>query len=135
MRYVTTVAGCLLLAVASVGCHRTVNTVAVGDSMTSEYKWIQTDSGLSEQATVVSARKDRVNGLLKVQIELLNRRNHDERIVYKFQWLDASGMEITSIASDWQPKVINGRESVMIVGVAPDARVTDCRVKLQENVR
>ena len=119
----------------SAGCHRTVNTVAVGDSQITEYQWIQTDSGLNDIAHVVSARKDRVNGLLKVQVELTNLRNHDERIVYKFQWLDANGMEVPSISNDWVPKVINGRESLMIVGVAPDPRVTDCRLKLQENVR
>ena len=135
MRVLTYVAGTLVLAAAALGCHRTVNTVEVGESLPGEYKWIQTDSGMSAQATVIAAKKERVNGLLKVQVKLLNRRNHDERFVYKFQWLDANGYEIQSVASDWQPRVINGKESITITGIAPDARVTDCHLKLQENVR
>jgi uncharacterized protein YcfL len=128
--------GCLLLGLAvAAGCHRTVNTVAVGDSLGSEYKWIQTDTGVSQICQIVSARKDRVNGLLKVQVEVLNIRNHDERFVYRFQWLDANGMEITSVANDWVPQVINGRESLTIQGIAPDPRVTDARIKMQENIR
>lgn len=130
------IGGALLLGLALIGgCHRTVNTVGVGESISPEYKWIQTDSGVSQICNVVSARKTRVNDLLKVQVELTNQRNHDERFVYKFQWLDANGMEVSSITNDWTAKVINGRETVMIQGIAPTSRVTDCRLLMQENVR
>ena len=135
MKRLLTLGASALLAIAVAGCHRTVDTVQVGESLGTQYNWIQTDSGLSQMAHVVSARKERVNGLLKVEVEVINLREHDERIVYKFQWLDANGMEISSITNDWLPKVINGKESVMIAGIAPDPRVTDCRLKLQENVR
>jgi uncharacterized protein YcfL len=134
-RLLTLGGACLLGLGIATGCHRTTDTVAVGESLGTEYKWIQTDSGLNEMAHVVSAHKDRVNGLLKVQVEVVNLRNHDERIVYKLHWLDANGMEITSVSNDWVPLVINGRESAWIQGIAPDPRVTDCRVKIQENIR
>jgi uncharacterized protein YcfL len=129
--------GCgLLLAVAVAGCHSTVNTVSVGDSLGTGYSMVQTDYGLSQICKVISARKTRTDtGALKVQVELMNTRNHDERFVYKFLWLDANGMEIPSITNDWQVRVINGKETIMLTGVAADPRVKDCRVKMQESVQ
>ncbi len=129
--------GCgLLLAVAIVGCQRTVDTVQVGDSLGTSYKWVQTDGGASQAFKVVTARKARTEtGQLKVEVEVQNIRKTYERFVYKFQWLDAKGMEINSITNDWQVRVVNGLETVTLTGMAADARVTDCRVKLQKDVR
>lgn len=129
--------GCgLLLLAAIAGCSRSVDTVQVGDSLGNEYKWIQTDAGIGKTAKVVSAKKTRTDtGLLKVQVELYSVRHNDAKFVYKFVWLDAKGMEINSITNDWQVRVINGHETLMITGTAGDPRVTDCRLKLQDNIR
>ena len=129
--------GCgLLLTAALLGCQRTVDTVAVGDSLGSSYNWVQTDGGASRAFKVITARKTRTEtGLLKVEVELQNTRKSYERFVYKFEWLDAKGMEINSITNDWQVRVVNGLETVTLTGMAADARVTDCRVKLQKDIR
>lgn len=129
--------GCgLLLAAAVAGCQRTVDTVQVGDSLDTPYKWIKTDGGASQAFKVVNARKARTEtGQLKVEVDVQNVRKTYERFVYKFEWLDAKGMEINSITNDWQVRVVNGLETVTLTGIAADPRVTDCRVKLQKDVR
>ena len=129
--------GCgLLLSAAIVGCQRTVDTVAVGDSLGSSYTWVEKDRGVSHAFKVITARKARTDtGLLKVEVELQNTRTEYERFVYKFQWLDVKGMEINSITNDWQVRVVNGLETVTLTGMAGDPRVTDCRVKLQKDIR
>jgi len=129
--------GCgLLVTAAIVGCQRTVDTVQVGDSLGTSYKWVQTDSGASQAFKVITARKTRTEtGQLKVEVELQNIRKSYERFVYKFEWFDAKGMEISSITNDWQVRVVNGLETVTLTGIAADARVTDCRVKLQKDIR
>ncbi len=136
MNGITRIGFGLLLAAAIAGCTRTVDTVEVGDSLGTQYKWIQTDAGIGRTCKVISAQKTRTDtGLLKVQVELYSVRHNDVHFVYKFQWLDAKGMEINSITNDWQVRVINGHEKLMITGVAGDPRVTDCRLKLQDNIR
>lgn len=129
--------GCgLLLAAAVVGCHSTVNTVTVGDQLGTQYRWIQTDAGLSRMCKVVSAKKTRNDaGLLVVQVDLTSTLNHTKTFVYKYQWFDASGMELTSVSNDWLPKVIHGKETITLSQVAPDARATECRLLMQESVR
>lgn len=123
-------------ALALAGCHRTVNTVEVGDAAGSpQYRWIQTDSGLGSVAHVTSASKTRVNDLLRVQVEITNDRERQQRLYYRFEYLDADGMVVDTPLSTWQPIVIQGRETIKINGVAPNPRVTDCRLKLQESIR
>jgi uncharacterized protein YcfL len=124
-----------MVSVSLAGCRRTVDTVHVGDSYGDQYKWVQTDSGMGQIAKVISARKQRVNDLLKVQVELMNTRKNDERFVYKWVWLDADGLEITSITNTWNVRVINAKETIMLSAIAPDPRVTDARLLLQESVR
>lgn len=134
MRKFVIVASGLVLTVAIGGCHSSVNTVKVGESQP-QFQWIQTDKVLSEQTTVVSAKKIRENGLLKMQVELINSGRDDERFLYKIEWLDADGFELKSISTGWMAKVIQGKETMAISAIAPDPRATDCRLKLQENAR
>jgi uncharacterized protein YcfL len=49
-------------------------------------------------------------GLLKVQIELLNRKRSLQRFSYQFEWFDASGMQINNVASPTVPDQIEGGE-------------------------
>ena len=70
-----------------------------------------------------------------MQVDLKNTRNREERIVYRFVWLDAQGIEIPSIQNDWLPRSIGSGEQVQLVGIAPDTRVTDAIVKIQQSIR
>lgn len=120
-----------------VGCeHQTVDTVAVGSTADTNYKWIHTDYGIDNIAKVVSARKDRVNGLLRVQVEIVNRSRDPQTLTYKWEWYDANGIEIISIATnEWLPLVLGGKEDKPISAIAPDPRIVDARLKIQKSVR
>jgi uncharacterized protein YcfL len=126
---------CLVAALALAGC-RSTDTVYVGEKMGGPpYRWVQTDNNLKHKARVISARQDRQNDLLRVQVDLQNTRNRTERIVYRFVWLDAKGIEVSSIQNTWTVRTLGGGETIQIGGIAPDPRVTDCLVKIQEAVR
>lgn len=133
MRRVLVLGGCLA-ALALAGCH-SVDTVYVGDAGGPPYKWVQTDNNLRNKAEVVSAKRDRQNGLLRVQVDVKNNYNRTERIVYRFVWLDEQGIEVSSIQNDWLPRILGAGEQIQIVGIAPDPRVTDAIVKIQESIR
>lgn len=125
----------LAIAAALAGCHRTINTVEVGQSVDGQYRWIVTDSGLSQVAAVVAARKTRADDLLRVEVEVENLRPIQQRFYYRFEWFDADGNIVDTPLSTWQPQIVAGRERVVIKGIAPNPRVADCRLKLQESSR
>ena len=64
-----------------------------------------------------------------------NTRRKEQRIVYRFVWLDAKGIEVSSVQNDWLPKIVGGYETIQLVGIAPDPRVTDGIVKIKESLR
>ena len=135
MRKMLVLGGCLAVALAMGGC-RTTNNVYVGDGLGGPpYRWVQVDDNLDDVAQVVVARQDRQNGLLRVQVEVQNVRRVEKRVVYRFVWLDEKGIEVTSIQNDWLPKILGGHETVQLTGIAPDTRVTQCIVKIQESLR
>lgn len=134
MRKMLVLGGCLAAALAMGGCR--TETVYIGDGLGGPpYRWVQTDTELKDVAKVIAARQDRQNNLLRVQVEVQNLRRTEKRIVYRFVWMDEKGIEVSSIQNDWLPKILGSHETVQLTGIAPDTRVTQCIVKLQESMR
>jgi len=125
----------LMVGLALAGCRR-ADTVYVGKTVDGQtYRWIQTDNNLRYKAEIVSARRDRENGLLRVQVDLRNTRYRTERIIYRFSWFDEKGIEVPSIQSTWTVRTLNGGETIQITGIAPDPRVTDSMISIMEASR
>lgn len=130
------IASLLVCAIYLHGC-RTVNTVEpaqpVAQPQIVDDKRIDTDSSLRRKATVVQVREATVgNGLLKIQVEILNRRNSRQQVDYRFEWVDSDGMVVDTPMSRWTQISLAGKESVWITGVAPTPRTVDFRLKLIE---
>lgn len=124
------------LGVAAFGCSHSVDTVEVhGDAQGGGYSWIQTDGHLEKVAAVVGARKTKADDLLKIQIELLNKHDTAKKFYYRIEWIEGDGMIVQSPTPIWQMRTIQGQEQIVLQAVAPNARVTDCKVKLQEDVK
>ena len=129
-------AGVVLLAVT--GCRTSVNTIENAQKegqrqMISDSRVI-TDGSLARKVSFVGVNQTMTpGGLLKVQIELLNRKRSLQRFSYQFQWFDAGGMQINNAASPMVPDQIEGGESKFISSVAPAPACKDFRVKFIEN--
>ncbi|MEJ0091077.1 MAG: YcfL family protein [Limisphaerales bacterium] len=125
-----------LLAVT--GCKTTVNSVENAQKegqrqMISDSRVI-TDSGLNNKVSIVGVNTTMTpGGLLKVQVELLNKTRSYQAFNYRFEWFDASGMQLNNVASALIPSTIEGRESKFISAVAPTPACKDFRLKLIEN--
>lgn len=93
-----------------------------------------TDGSLNKKVSVVGVNQTMTpGGLLKVQVELLNRTRSYQAFNYRFEWFDASGMQMNNVASALIPSTIEGKESKFISAVAPTATCKDFRLKLIEN--
>jgi uncharacterized protein YcfL len=133
-RIYLSLAGIGLLALS--GC-TTVNTVENADKqgqrqMVTDQRAI-TDASLDRKVSIVGVNQSMTpGGLLKVQVELQNRTRSLQRFNYRFEWFDANGMQVTTVASALLPDQIEGKESKFIFGVAPNPNCKDFRVKFIE---
>jgi uncharacterized protein YcfL len=129
-------AGVTLLVLC--GCRTSVNTIENTQKegqrqMISDTRVI-TDTSLARKVSLVGVNQTMTpGGLLKIQIELLNRKHSLQRFSYQFQWFDASGMQLTAVALPTISDQIECGESKFISAVAPTPAIKDFRVKFIEN--
>jgi len=92
-----------------------------------------TDASLARKVSIVGVNQAMTpGGLLKVQVELLNRTRSLQRFNYRFEWFDANGMQVNNVISAVIPDQIEGMESKMISSIAPSPSCKDFRVKFIE---
>ena len=131
-------AGCIAGLLGLSGCKTSVNSVENAQKsgqreMVSDARVI-TDGSLNKKVSVVGVNQTMTpGGLLKVQVELLNRTRSYQTFNYRFEWFDASGMQMNSLSTAVVGSTIEGRESKFISAVAPTAACKDFRLKLLEN--
>lgn len=99
-------------------------------------KRVVTDSSLNKKVSIVGLNESTTNGgFLRVQIEVLNRKNSMQNFSYLIEWFDMNGMLMNTPASVWIPRQIEGQETLTITTVAPTTTARDFRIKFIENVR
>jgi len=131
--YSLAVAGAALVLA---GCS-TVNTVENADkagqrNMITDQRVI-TDSDLNRKVSIVGLNTAMTpGGLLKVQVEVLNRTRSPQRFLYKVEWFDANGMQVNNIISANVPEQLEGKESKMLFSIAPNPSCRDFRIKFIE---
>lgn len=92
-----------------------------------------TDASLKKKVDIVGVNTTLLpGGLLKVQVELQNRKRSLQRFIYRFEWFDQNGMQVNGVISSPIPDQIEGMESKMISSVAPNPNCRDFRVKFIE---
>jgi uncharacterized protein YcfL len=129
-------AGALLLAVS--GCKTSVNSVENAQKsgqrdMVADQRAI-TDGSLKKKVAIVGVNSAMTTGgFLQVQIELLNNTRSLQRFSYHFEWFDANGMQINTLAPVEIPDQIQGGEDKFISSMAPTTACRDFRVKFIKN--
>jgi uncharacterized protein YcfL len=129
-------AGALLLVAA--GCKTSVNSVEnaqkTGQRQMVADQRVITDSSLKKKVSIVGVNQSMTSGgFLKVQIELFNTTGSLQRFSYHFEWFDANGMELSTLAPAEIPDEIQGGEDKFISSVAPTPICRDFRVKFIRN--
>jgi uncharacterized protein YcfL len=133
----TKLAGLFAVALVVAGCHNSMNSVENAQkegqrAMIADQR-VVTDTGLNKNVSVVGLNTAMTpGGLLKVQAELLNRSRSLQRFSYRFEWFDASGMQIDTVMTAVIADQIEGGESKFISAVAPIPACKDFRLKLLE---
>lgn len=101
-------------------------TPAYADSMASKLEQL----GEMTYLKVTDLRVAKRNGLLNIQAEVTNTSSSNERMFYRFKWLDDSGFSVWD-EEPWKPVVIYGKQKHLIKAIAPTPQATDFRLELQ----
>ncbi|MBQ7206997.1 MAG: YcfL family protein [Lentisphaeria bacterium] len=150
-RHFLTTAAALLLALGAVGCQDTVNTVENRDpAMTPDSvdtRAFSTDSFCRDRLALISMRRSTTpGGVMMVQAQIRSERygfwselwsgmtgTNPYHVLYRFDWLDGSGMAVSTAANAWQPLIFAPGEVKFIQGVAPNARCRDFVLSVRED--
>lgn len=88
------------------------------------------DSGLSSSIEVRGARVYERGGARFGQVTLVNRGNSPRTVKYRFDWLDAEGVNVTPLRNDFAEISLAAGETREVTGSAA-ARATDFRFTIQ----
>ena len=138
--FVAALAAGLVMVLAASGCRTTVNTVENTErqgvrQMVNDSRVI-TDRTLNRKVNVVGVNATTApNGVMRVQIEVVNLKSSPQTFFSSFEWFDANAMQVSSASGGWTQRQIMGRESMMLQATAPTPECRDFRLKLMENPR
>ena len=133
----TKLAALCAAALALTGCHNPINSVENAQkegqrNMIADQRVVN-DTGLAKAVSVVGVNTAMTpGGVLKVQVELLNRTKSLHPYSYRFEWFDVNGMQINGVMTAVIADVIEGGESKYISAIAPTPACKDFRLKLSE---
>lgn len=119
------------------GCATNVNTVQRAEpEARPNYvadKRIITDSTLGSALKIGAVNQTTVSGnLLKVQVAVENAKSSPRTFNYRFEWIDADGMQVSTPSNGWKSIRLQGREASTISAVAVSPKAVDFTLKLQE---
>jgi uncharacterized protein YcfL len=131
----TKLAALFAAVLAAAGCHTPVNSVEnaqkTGQRTMIADQRVIIDQSLNRSVNIVGVNTATTSGgVLRVQVELLNRTKSLQRFAYTFEWFDVNGMQINNVLSATIPDQIEGGEDKFISGVAPTPACKDFRLKL-----
>jgi len=103
-----------------------------GDYAYSNYVLINNRALLRDlQITDIKSRM--VNGLMQVQVQVLNKSGRDFSFDYTFSWFDDQGFQVFGVDGHWSPLLINGNEVKSLIGVAPKFEAQQFKVKIRKS--
>ncbi|MDR2880694.1 MAG: YcfL family protein [Azoarcus sp.] len=101
-------------------------SAAEGGSIASKVE----ELGKMDYLRVTDMRAVRRDNLLRVQFTVTNSSPGNERLHYRFRWLDADGFTVWE-EEPWKPEIIYGKQNKVINVVAPTFKAADFKLELQ----
>ncbi len=134
---IATVIGSIMFGFLLSSCNSPVNTVENADKNWEKNfirnKRVEADEYLAKRLQIDSVDSEELpGGLMKAQVTVRNVKRSDDKFAYKFQWFNASGMEVSTSAQPWLEKIIVGGEVVYLSSVSPNPQCKDFKILMKE---
>src|SRR5690606_27514039 len=98
---------------------------------------ISTSGRINKTALVESVYESRDSGLLRVQVNVVNRDrgtlggNKTRGIKYQFAWYDEAGLRVADNNTGWKTLLLQTQQFGDITGTAPTPHVVDWRLSME----
>ena len=133
------IATALVVSLGLTGCSTTAGVEATGKMSWDDQgartldKNVQfNNSSLKGDIQIVDIKSTMAGDIMRAQATLRSKDKDTLPFQYRFEWYEASGLEINSGAGSWKPLILNGREAKTIQAVAPDPRAKEFKLKIRE---
>jgi uncharacterized protein YcfL len=121
---------CLVGFAAICGCS-TTGEVAGKSASSSPYLIVE-DYVLASQVSVTGVSHQLLGDLMQAHVTLKSNRERSLRILYRFQWYDATGIEIAPGAKPYNELILEGLESKGVTSIAPSPSAVAFKVKVRK---
>jgi uncharacterized protein YcfL len=132
-------AAALIASLGLAGCSTTAGVETTGKmtwdeqgARSLEKNVVFNNSGLKGDIQIVDVKSAMAGDIMRAQATLRSKDRDTLPFQYRFDWYDASGLEINSGAGSWKPLILYGRESKTIQAVAPDPRAKEFKLKIRD---
>lgn len=129
----------LIASFAFTGCSTTAGVETSGKmtwddqgARTLDKNVVFNNSGLKGDFQILDIKSAMAGDMMRAQVTLRSKDKDTLPFQYRFEWFDASGIEINSGSGSWKPLTLNGKESKTIQSVAPDPRGKEFKLKIRE---
>jgi uncharacterized protein YcfL len=118
------------------GCKTPVSTVSPAnpeaDTHWIEDKRVYADPSTKGVVEVIGANTaESASGLLQAQVTLHNRTDSTKSIEYRFDWVDANGIQVDSPQARWIVVHVMGKDTVRVNALAPVPGARDFTFKFK----
>lgn len=131
------------LLLATAGCNTTQNQVNTVEPANPAYvrrniedKRIIRDPETSRGVAVLNVIEGTTpDGMMRVGVEVQNKRRSSFRFNYRFDWFDQQGFPVNTPTATMVSQQIEGGQVLILHSVAPNANARDFRLSLQKSTR
>ena len=116
----------------TVGCVETAGTRVRIDTVAGDAAVYEGSARLSNRVKVVRTTYDQYDGIKKASVTIESLTHRRQRIQARMIWLDAEGTEIDSDGKPFRAIILDGKDSFVFTGVAPNAKATVAKMVIRE---
>ncbi len=120
------------VAVVVAGCAETAGTRVKIDTRTGEAAVYEGSTRLSNRVKVVRTTYDEYDGIKKASVTIESLTHRRQRLQARMIWLDAEGTEIDPDGKPFRAIVLDGKDSFVFTGVAPNAKAVTAKMVIRE---
>lgn len=124
-----------IVAVAMVGCARnTTSNIAemrIGETDVDK-RVIINHRGFAKRVSFETLEARRAGDILQARVEVQNHKKKTIPFVYRFEWFDKDGFPVESGVSIWKNGWLKGKQTLSLVGTAPNAKAADVRLHIRQ---
>lgn len=113
------------------GCATSGLQAGNADYMSSPYLVVD-DLVLADQISIVRVDRDIVGETMRAHVTLKSNRARSLRLLYRFSWYDANGMEIDGGGKPYRDLIIEGKDAVSVTSMAPSPYAREFKIRVRK---